>query len=105
MPVTTIAGQEVHVDDEGFLTEYDEWSKELAETLASNIGIDALTDEHWKVIDFLRSDYVEQGETATLRRVATVGGIPTKSLFQLFPKKPARKMSYVAGLPKPAGCI
>mgnify|MGYP001814432395 CR=1 FL=1 len=105
MPVTTIAGQEVHVDDEGFLTEYDEWSKELAETLASNIGIDALTDEHWKVIDFLRSDYVEQGETATLRRVATVGGIPTKSLFQLFPKKPARKMSYVSGLPKPAGCI
>lgn len=105
MPVTTIAGHEVHVDDEGFLTEYDEWSKELAETLASNIGIDALTDDHWKVIDFLRSDYVEQGETATLRRVATVGGIPTKSLFQLFPKKPARKMSYIAGLPKPAGCI
>ncbi len=105
MPVTTIAGQEVHVDDEGFLTEYDEWSKELAGTLASNIGIDALTDEHWAVIDFLRSDFAEQGETATLRRVATVGGIPTKSLFQLFPKKPARKMSYVAGLPKPAGCI
>lgn len=105
MPVTTIAGQEVHVDDEGFLTEYDEWSKELAGTLASNIGIDALTDDHWAVIDFLRSDFVEQGETATLRRVATVGGIPTKSLFQLFPKKPARKMSYVAGLPKPAGCI
>lgn len=105
MPVTTIAGQEVHVDDEGFLTEYDEWSKELAATLASNIGIDALTDDHWAVIDFLRDDFKEQGETATLRRVATVGGIPTKSLFQLFPKKPARKMSYVSGLPKPAGCI
>jgi TusE/DsrC/DsvC family sulfur relay protein len=105
MPVTTIAGKEVHVNDEGFLTEYDEWSKDLGTELAANIGIDTMTDEHWKVIDFLRADYAEQGETATLRRVSTVGGFNTKELFQLFPKKPARKMSYVAGLPKPAGCI
>ena len=104
MPVTTISGQEVHVDEEGFLTEYDEWSTELGTQLAENIGI-AMTDDHWAVVDFLRSDYQEQGETATLRRVSAVGGFDTKSLFQLFPKKPARKMSYVAGLPKPAGCI
>jgi len=105
MPVTTIADREVHIDEEGFLTEFDEWDRELAEALAKNIGIDEMTDEHWKVIEFLRDDYKEQGETATLRRVSTVGGIPTKSLFQLFPKKPARKMSYIAGLQKPAGCI
>ena len=105
MSTTTISGQEVHVDDEGFMTEYDEWNEDLAKELASNIGIEELQDEHWKVIEFLRSDYKEQGETATLRRVTAVGGIPTKSLFQLFPKKPARKMSYVSGLPKPAGCI
>ena len=105
MPLTAIAGQDVHVDDEGFLTEYEEWNEELAEQLAKNIGIDTLTDEHKRVITFLRDDYVEQGETATLRRVQTVGGIPTKELFQLFPKKPAKKMAYVSGLPKPAGCI
>ena len=34
-----------------------------------------------------------------------VGGIPTKSLFQLFPQKPAKKLAYVAGLPKPHGCV
>jgi tRNA 2-thiouridine synthesizing protein E len=105
MPVTTIADREIHVDDDGFLTEFDEWDKDLAAVLASNIGLGELNDEHWKVIDFLRSDAKEQGETPTLRRVSTIGGIPTKSLFQLFPKKPARKMSYVAGLQKPKGCI
>ncbi|MCL1597977.1 MAG: TusE/DsrC/DsvC family sulfur relay protein [Actinomycetia bacterium] len=105
MPVTTIADREIHVDDEGFLTEFDEWDKDLAKVLAANIGIDELTDEHWKVIEFIRADSKEQGETPTLRRVSTVGGTPTKTLFQLFPKKPARKMSYVAGLQKPAGCI
>lgn len=53
----------------------------------------------------LRKDFAEQGETATLRRISTVGGIPTKTLFQLFPQKPAKKLSYVAGLPKPYGCV
>lgn len=104
MSLATIAGHEVHVDDEGFMTEYDEWSEELGKQLGSNIGLD-LTDDHWKVIRWLREDYREQGETATLRRVSTMAGIPTKALFTLFPKKPAKKMAYVAGLPKPAGCV
>ena len=105
MPVTTIGDREIHVDEDGFLTEFDEWDEDLAKSLAMNIGLGDLTDEHWKVITFLRADAKEQGETPTLRRVSTIGGIPTKSLFQLFPKKPARKMSYVAGLQKPKGCI
>jgi tRNA 2-thiouridine synthesizing protein E len=53
----------------------------------------------------LRDDYMVKGETATTRRVQNVGGIPTKEQFQLFPKKPGRKMSYIAGLPKPKGCV
>ena len=105
MPITAIAGRDVNVDAEGFLTVFDEWDEELAEQLAKSIGIDELTPDHWKVIRFLRTDYAEQGETATLRRVSLVGGIPTKELFTLFPKKPAKKMSYVAGLPKPVGCV
>ncbi len=104
MTTATIAGREIHVDAEGFLTEYDEWDEELAKQLAQNIGID-LTDRHWEVIRFLRADYRENGETPTLRRVSAVGGFPTKELFQLFPKKPAKKMAYIAGLPKPKGCV
>lgn len=104
MSLATIADHEVHVDEEGFMTEYDEWTEEVGKQLAANIGID-MTDRHWEVIRFLRDDYREQGETATLRRVTTVGGIPTKELFALFPKKPAKKMAYIAGLPKPAGCV
>lgn len=104
MPTATIAGHDVQINDEGFLTEYDEWNEEIGAELASNIGIE-MTDEHWQLINWLRADYKEQGETATTRRVQTVGGFPTKRQFQLFPKKPARKMSYVAGLPKPHGCV
>lgn len=104
MSLATIAGHEVHVDDEGFMTEYDEWNEDLAKTLAANIGIE-LGDRHFEAIRYLRDDFKEEGETATLRRVATYSGVPTKELFQLFPKKPAKKMAYIAGLPKPAGCV
>jgi len=101
----TIAGQSVSVNDEGFMTEYDQWNEDLGRELASMIGIEEMTDDHWAAIRFLRSDFAEQGETPTLRRVTKVGGIPTKQLFVLFPKKPAKKMAYVAGLPKPKGCV
>ena len=104
MPVTTIAGHDVHVDEEGFLTSYDEWDEDLGRSLAEQIGI-TLTDEHLQVVHFLRDDFRHQGETATLRRVSTMSGVPTKRLFELFPKKPAKKMAYVAGLPKPRGCV
>jgi tRNA 2-thiouridine synthesizing protein E len=102
--MTTIAGRDVHVDDEGFMTMYDEWDDDLAKQLAANIGID-VTDAHWKVIRFLREDYKTHGETATIRRVSTVGGIPVKDLFNLFPSKPGKKMAYIAGMPKPQGCV
>lgn len=105
MATATIAGHTVEIDQEGFMTNPGEWNEEIAAFLASQIGIGELSEDHWRVIEFLREDYRAQGETATLRRVTTLEGTPTKRLYQLFPKKPARKMAYIAGLPKPKGCI
>lgn len=104
MPTTTIAGHAVEVNDEGFLTRPDQWSDDLGDELARLIGIE-LTEEHRKLIHFLREDFADHGETPTLRRVSTQTGTPVKSLFELFPGKPAKKMAYVAGLPKPKGCV
>ena len=104
MPVIEIAGKSVNVNDEGFLTEYDEWTEDIAKELAKNIDIE-MTDAHWAIIKFLREDFKAQGETATTRRVQSAGGFPIKDQFALFPKKPGKKMSYIAGLPKPAGCV
>jgi tRNA 2-thiouridine synthesizing protein E len=104
MATATIAGKEVQVNDEGFLTEFDEWSEDIAAELAKNIDVE-MTDDHWKLIKWLREDYKEKGETATTRRVQTAGGWPTKQQFTMFPKKPAKKMAYIAGVPKPKGCV
>lgn len=104
MSTTTIAGRDVSVDAEGFLTDFGEWDEALAKELASQIGIE-MTDAHWKAVRFARQDFQAQGETPTLRRMQVEGGVPTKEMFVLFPKKPAKKMAYIAGLPKPAGCV
>ncbi len=104
MTSTTIAGHTVDVNEEGFLTDPTQWSEELAPELARAIGLE-LTEPHWALIRFLRSDYDVMHETATLRRVSTQTGVPVKELFALFPKKPAKKLAYVAGLPKPKGCV
>ncbi len=104
MPIIEIAGKPINVNEEGFLTQYDEWNEEIAKELAKQIEI-PMTEEHWKIIKFLREDFKTQGETATSRRVQTVGGVPVKEQFALFPKKPAKKMAYIAGLPKPKGCV
>ena len=104
MSVTTLNGHQIHVNEEGFLTDPTEWDEKLATALAAQIGVE-MTDEHWSAIRFLRKDFQETGESPTLRRVSTVGGIPIKALFVLFPKKPAKKMAYIAGLPKPVGCV
>jgi TusE/DsrC/DsvC family sulfur relay protein len=104
MPVTTIDARPVHVNEEGYLTDPAEWDESLGTALAAQIGI-VLGEEHWQAIRFLRDDFAAKGETPTLRRITVAGGIPTKTLFQLFPKYPAKKLAYVAGLPKPYGCV
>ena len=104
MPTTLISGRPIDVNDEGFLVAYDQWDEKLGAELARLIGQE-MTDEHWAVIRFLRADFPARKETATLRRVSSVGGFDIKQLLRLFPGKPAKKMSYIAGLPKPKGCV
>ncbi len=105
MTTATILGIEVGVDEEGFMTDPGQWTEDMAAALAGQVGIVELTPDHWTVIRYLREDFEAEGETATLRRVCSGTGLATKDLFRLFPKKPGKKMAYVAGLPKPTGCI
>lgn len=100
-----VAGKSIEFDEEGFMTNPDDWNKDVAAALAKDIGIEPLTDKHWTVIEFCRSDFQVQGDAPTLRRITKEAGIPTKELYKLFPKGPAKKVAYVSGLSKPTGCL
>ncbi len=106
MATRTIAGKTVQVNDEGFLTNPAEWTKEIAAEIAKEEGIAALTDAHWKVIDFCReASKGLGGKSPTLRQITTGTGVSTKELFALYPKGPAKKVAHIAGLGKPEGCV
>lgn len=105
MAIRTIAGRTVQVNDEGFMTNPIEWTKEIAVDLAKEEGISELTPAHWKVIEFCRQDGAASGKAPTLRRITTMAGVSTKEMFALFPKGPAKKVSRIAGLGKPEGCV
>ena len=97
--------ENVAVNDEGFMTDPNEWTKEIAEEIARQEGIEALTEDHWKIIDFCRQTGEESGSAPTLRQITTGTGLSTKELFKLFPKGPAKKVAKISGLGKPEGCV
>ena len=105
MPAAIYAGDEVQINDEGFLLDSSQWTREVAEAIAAEAGIGPLSDKHWEVIEFCRKDADEQGTPPGLRRIAKVSGINMKELYKLFPKGPGKLAAKVSGLPKPQGCI
>lgn len=64
-----------------------------------------MTEKHWVPLRFMRDDQAKTGVTPTLRGMQVVGGFDVKERFSLYPGKPAKKMSYRAGLKKPVGCV
>jgi len=105
MATKTIAGVPVQVNDEGFMTNPSEWTREIAVELAKEEGIAELTLAHWKVIEFCRESAKTSGKAPTLRTITNGAGVSTKDLFTLFPKGPAKKVAKIAGLGKPEGCV
>ena len=105
MTTRTLAGTTVDVNDEGFFTEPEQWNEEVAVELAKEAGIDELTPNHWKVLEFMRAEYFEKGTGPTVRVLGKTSGVTVKELYQLFPKGPAKIAAKVAGIPKPRGCI
>ena len=105
MPTKTIAGVAVDVNDDGFFTDPEQWSETMVPELARAEGIGELTEDHWRVIKFMRAEYFEKGTGPTVRMLGKTSGVSIKDLYQLFPKGPAKIAAKIAGIPKPRGCI
>jgi len=105
MAVIKLDGVEVEVDEDGFIQEPDKWSEELALTIAKTEEVEDLTEDHWKVINYLRSYYQEFGIAPMIRKLCKETGFQLKYIYELFPSGPAKGACKIAGLPKPTGCV
>lgn len=98
-----IAGADISINDEGYLTDVSQWTPEIGDALAQEEGI-AMTDEHWKVIDYLQWSFQKQ-EALSIRSIGKRGPVSIKEFYALFPDGPLKKSSKIAGIPKPASCV
>jgi tRNA 2-thiouridine synthesizing protein E len=105
MTSTIIAATEVDLNDEGFFVDPGQWTEDMAPELARRDGIDELTEAHWKVIRFMRTEFFDKGTGPTVRILGKTSGVTVKELYQLFPTGPAKVAARIAGIPKPRGCI
>jgi tRNA 2-thiouridine synthesizing protein E len=100
---------EARLDAEGYLIDPEQWNEELARQIAAHEGI-TLTDEHWKIVEFMRAYYADR-QVAPDARFAVkflaeqlgYGSEARARLFQLFPYGYVKQACKVAGMKRPRG--
>ncbi|MEW6065876.1 MAG: TusE/DsrC/DsvC family sulfur relay protein [Bacillota bacterium] len=105
MAFIEVNGQQIEVDEDGFLLNPDTWTEDVARYFSKEEGIDELTDDHWKVIKYLRDYFFQFGIAPMVRKLCKDTGYSLKGIYELFPTGPAKGACKLAGLPKPTGCV
>ena len=98
-------GKLLEIDEDGFIQDPDAWDQAVANDLAKTEGVDEMTEEHWKLVNYLREYYLEFNMAPMIRKVCKTTGFKLKEIYELFPSGPAKGACKVAGLPKPTGCV
>ncbi|MDT8901788.1 TusE/DsrC/DsvC family sulfur relay protein [Anaeroselena agilis] len=100
-----VKGQQIEVDEDGFLVDPDVWNQDIVEAFAKLEDVTELTEDHWKVINYLRDYYKQFGIAPMIRKLCKDTGFSLKQIYDMFPSGPAKGACKLAGLPKPTGCV
>ncbi len=105
MPVFEYETVKIQVDEDGFMENPEDWNEEIAKALATTEDVTELTEDHWKLVNYLRDYYKKYGIAPMIRKLCKETGFPLKKIYELFPSGPAKGACKVAGLAKPTGCV
>ncbi|MBI5116468.1 TusE/DsrC/DsvC family sulfur relay protein [Candidatus Poribacteria bacterium] len=100
-----LAGKNFDVDEDGFLQNPEQWDEAVAKDFAPTEGITEMTEEHWKVVRYIRDYYLKFGVAPMIRKLCKETDCNLKRIYELFPSGPAKGACKIAGLPKPTGCV
>ena len=99
-----VNGKSIETDGNGNLTDPATWDEDVAKALAAEDGIE-LIQEHWDVLNYLRSEYIDNNEQP-MERAINKGmskiwdrKVSSKDLYVLFPLAPSKQGKKIAGLP------
>ena len=105
MPTVELAGKQCEIDEDGFIQDPDIWDDDVAAALAKTEAVEEMTDEHWKLVRYLRDYYLQFGIAPMVRKLCKETSFKLKYIYEMFPSGPAKGACKVAGLPKPTGCV
>ncbi len=91
--------ERVEFDEDGFLMNPFDWDEDLAVQLALGDGLDELTEEHWRMIGYLREHYLAHHTLPPMSYMEWLFGLGRDQGRQLF--HGMREAWRVAGLPNP----
>ncbi len=69
MPQKPFGSALVDVDGEGFLTDFGQWTRDIAAAIAKEEGIGELQPAHWKVLEFMQKEFRENGQAPSIRKL------------------------------------
>jgi len=93
MPVFEYETLKINVDEDGFMENPEEWNEDIAKALASTEDVTDITEEHWKIINYLRDYFKQYGIAPMIRKLCKETGFPLKRIYELFPSGPAKGKS------------
>jgi TusE/DsrC/DsvC family sulfur relay protein len=103
----SINGKSIATDEDGFLTDPDDWDQEVALTIARSEGLE-MDEPRWEVVRFVR-DYFESHRSVPearkvlkhLERRYGKERATRRYLYELFPYGYGQQACKVAGMRKP----
>jgi len=102
-----VNGQTIEANDSGYLANVDDWNEDVAKVIAEAEGITELSERAWDIINYLRDEYLNNGgnqpnERNMVKHFKGVwgGDVNAKSLYEHFPKGPAKQAGKIAGTPE-----
>lgn len=79
------------------LTDF-QWTPALAEAIANDDGVGALTEKHWRVIGFCREETARRGIAPTTQEIVRHCGLDLTELAALFGAQPRNEALRIAGI-------
>lgn len=103
-----LASGHVQVDEAGYITDPELWTREFAEYVAAADGI-SLGVDHWEIVDFIRRSYAEHRVAVDVRHVLKLAqnglGLSKHDakmrMLDLFPFGYVRQAVKIAGMKQP----
>jgi tRNA 2-thiouridine synthesizing protein E len=96
---------DLDLDGDGFLKTMAGWNRSMVQALAERNDIGPLSEDHWKVIEFVKAYYEEHGTGPPVVKICKETGLGRQVVCDLFPCGVARGAYRLAGLPRPSGCL